>query len=34
MKVATQEDVLVVYKLDRLARSTKELFKLTRNLNE
>lgn len=34
MKAATVGDVFVVYKLDRLARSTKELFKLTGDLNE
>ena len=34
MKAATQGDVLVVYKLDRLARSTKELYTLTEQLKE
>lgn len=34
MKAATQGDVLVVYKLDRLARSTKELHTLTDALKE
>ena len=34
MKVATNGDLFVVFKLDRLARSTKELFKLTGDLNE
>lgn len=34
MKAATQRDVLVVYKLDRLARSTKELYLLTDTLKE
>ncbi|MCE4045163.1 recombinase family protein [Lysinibacillus fusiformis] len=32
MKVATKGDLFVVYKLDRLARSTKELYKLTDQL--
>lgn len=34
MKAATSGDLFVVYKLDRLARSTKELFKLTGDLND
>jgi len=34
MKAATNGDLFVVYKLDRLARSTKELFTLTGELNE
>lgn len=34
MKAAANGDLFVVYKLDRLARSTKELFKLTGDLNE
>jgi len=34
MKAATQGDLFVVYKLDRLARSTKELYELTEQLNE
>lgn len=34
MKAATKGDLFVVYKLDRLARSTKELFSLTDRLNE
>lgn len=34
MKAATSGDLFVVYKLDRLARSTKELFTLTGELNE
>lgn len=34
MKAATKGDVFVVYKLDRLARSTKELYKLTDQLKE
>lgn len=34
MKASTSGDVFVVYKLDRLARSTKELFKLTEDLNK
>src|SRR4051794_18854234 len=34
MKVATNGDIFVVYKLDRLARSTKELYQLTEELNK
>ncbi|WP_342503796.1 recombinase family protein [Lysinibacillus sp. FSL L8-0126] len=34
MKAATNGDVLVVFKLDRLARSTKELYTLTEQLKE
>lgn len=34
MKVATKGDLFVVYKLDRLARSTKELYELTDKLKE
>ncbi|SCY43195.1 recombinase family protein [Lysinibacillus fusiformis] len=34
MKAATNGDLFVVYKLDRLARSTKELFTLTGELQE
>ncbi|MGE8000265.1 recombinase family protein [Lysinibacillus sp. NPDC093190] len=34
MKAATNGDLFVVFKLDRLARSTKELFTLTGELNE
>lgn len=34
MRAATNGYLFVVYKLDRLARSTKELFKLTGELNE
>lgn len=34
MKAATKGDLFVVYKLDRLARSTKELYKLTGSLKE
>lgn len=34
MKAATNGDVLVVYKLDRLARSTKELYSLTEQMKE
>lgn len=34
MKAATKGDVFVVYKLDRLARSTKELYQLTDRLKE
>ncbi|WP_337982759.1 recombinase family protein [Lysinibacillus sp. C5.1] len=34
IKAATSEDLFVVFKLDRLARSTKELFTLTGELNE
>lgn len=34
MKAATNGDLFVVYKLDRLARSTKELFTLTEQLKE
>jgi len=34
MKAATQGDLFVVYKLDRLARSTKELHELTEQLKE
>lgn len=34
MKAATKGDVFVVYKLDRLARSTKELYQLTEQLKE
>lgn len=34
MKAATKGDVFVVYKLDRLARSTKELYQLTDQLKE
>lgn len=34
MKAATKGDLFVVYKLDRLARSTKELYKLTGDLTE
>jgi len=34
MKAATQGDLFVVYKLDRLARSTKELYELTEQLKE
>lgn len=33
LKAATKGDVFVIYKLDRLARSTKELYKLTDLLN-
>lgn len=34
MKAASNGDVLVVYKRDRLARSTKELYTLTEQLKE
>lgn len=34
MKAAAKGDVFVVYKLDRLARSTKELYQLTEQLKE
>lgn len=34
MKAATQGDLFVIYKLDRLARSTKELYELTEQLKE
>ena len=34
IKASTNGDLFVVYKLDRLARSIKELFKLTGDLNE
>ena len=34
MKAAANGDLFVVYKLDRLARSTKELYTLTEKLNE
>lgn len=34
MKAATKGDLFVVYKLDRLARSTKELYELTDQLKE
>lgn len=34
MKAAAKGDVFVVYKLDRLARSTKELYELTEQLKE
>lgn len=34
MKATTNGDLFVVFKLDRLARSTKELFTLTGELNE
>lgn len=34
MKAATTGDVIVVYKLDRLARNTKELYTLTDHLKE
>ncbi|RKQ13458.1 recombinase family protein [Ureibacillus endophyticus] len=34
MKAATKGDIFVVYKLDRLARSTKELYTLTDELSE
>lgn len=34
MKAATNGDIFVVYKLDRLARSTKELYQLTDGLNQ
>lgn len=34
IKAATSGDLFVVFKLDRLARSTKELFTLTGELNE
>lgn len=34
IKAATKGDVFVVYKLDRLARSTKELYQLTERLME
>ncbi|WP_025116592.1 recombinase family protein [Lysinibacillus fusiformis] len=34
MKAATHGDLFVVYKLDRLARSTKELYTLTEQLKE
>jgi len=34
MKAATNGDLFVVYKLDRLARSTKELYMLTEQLKE
>lgn len=34
MKAATKGDLFVVYKLDRLARSTKELYLLTEQLQE
>ncbi|WP_214890312.1 recombinase family protein [Exiguobacterium sp. s142] len=34
LKAATQGDLFVVYKLDRLARSTKELYELTEQLKE
>lgn len=34
MKASTTGDVLVVYKLDRLARSTKELYSLTDTLKD
>ena len=34
MKAATNGDLFVVYKLDRLARSTKELYTLTEQLKE
>lgn len=34
MKAAAKGDVFVVYKLDRLARSTKELYQLTEQLRE
>lgn len=34
MKAATNGDLLVVYKLDRLARSTKELYSLTEQMKE
>lgn len=34
MKAATSGDVFVVYKLDRLARSTKELYQLTDELQK
>jgi len=34
MKAATKGDLFVVYKLDRLARSTKELYELTDKLKE
>lgn len=34
LKAATKGDVFVVYKLDRLARSTKELYQLTDQLKE
>lgn len=32
MKAATKGDLFVVYKLDRIARSTKELYELTEQL--
>lgn len=34
MKAATEGDLFVVYKLDRLARSTKELYQLTNELQK
>lgn len=34
LKAATRGDVFVIYKLDRLARSTKELYQLTDQLKE
>lgn len=34
IKAATKGDVFVVYKLDRLARSTKELYQLTERLKD
>lgn len=34
MKAATQRDLFVVYKLDRLERSTKELYEITDQLKE
>lgn len=34
LKAATKGDVFVIYKLDRLARSTKELYQLTDQLNK
>lgn len=34
LKAASKGDVFVVYKLDRLARSTKELYQLTEQLKE
>lgn len=34
MKASTKGDLFVVYKLDRLARSTKELYELTEQLKE
>lgn len=34
LKAATSGDIFVIYKLDRLARSTKELYELTEQLKE